>query len=243
MVVNFINAVSCLLLLLHDTMLVPVNAGMGYGVENCGLECRRMLSEGHNIHDTVITSNEMNTILQNCIDTNYDVVLYSSLDYFHFVIGIMVSETTDTVDDYENTGICVPVPLGFESSNGDKLVVRITTDGDGDDDFDGYRKHNFGSYKLGDIIEAFNQVDAIPANKYNKITNNCVHFAQNIWRNLQVTEDITLHSFLVSSIVNHNYFMDYAREHIGLSPFLSNILFGSKNTKIPAHYITVRMKK
>ena len=247
MVVNVINAVLCLLLLWHDTMLVQVrgcyfsNTSCG-GRYNQGVGYDRMLSEGHNINDTVITSNEMDTILQNCIDTNYDVALYSSLDHFHFFIGIMVTKTTTTVDEKENTGMCVPVPLGFESSNGDKLVVRTTTDND-DDDFDGYQKHNFGSYKLGDIIEAFNQVDAIPVNEYNKITNNCVHFAQNIWRNLQVTEDPTLHSFLVSSIVNHNYFMDYAREHIGLSPFLSNILFGSKNTKIPAHYISVRMKQ
>ena len=202
---------------------------------------RRRLSDGR----TAITSDEMDTILQNCIDTNYDVALYSSLDHFHFFIGITVTETTTTVDDTENTSICVPVPLGFESLNGDKRVVRTTTDEDENenDDVDGYQKHNFGSYKLGDIIEAFNTVDAIPVNEYNKITNNCIHFAQNIWRNLQVTEDPTLHSFLVSSVVNHNYFIDYAREYIGLSPFLSNIMFGSKNTKIPAHYILVRMKK
>jgi len=241
MFVHIINTICCVLLLLHNPMLVEAGTAIDDGFKlfsfgNFLSKIRRRLSDGR----TVITSDEMDTILQNCIDTNYDVALYSSLDHFHFFIGITVTETTTTVDDTENTDICVPVPLGFESLNGDKRVVRTTTDEDENDDvdgLDGYQKHNFGSYKLGDIIEAFNTVDAIPVNEYDKITNNCVHFAQNIWRNLQVTEDPTLHSFLVSSVVNHNYFIDYAREYIGLSPFLSNIMFGSKNTKIPAHYI------
>lgn len=221
--------------------------GVAVAVAQTSGDNRRRLSEGHTMHDTVITSYEMNTILKNCSDTNYDVVLYSSQDSFHFFLGIMVTKTRTTdvdEDENESTGMCVPVPLGFESRNGDKLVVRTTTtNGDNDDDLDGYRKHPLGSYKLDDIMEAFNKVEAIPVNEYNKITNNCVHFAQTIWRNLPVTEDPMLHSFLVSSIVHHNYFMEYAREHIGLSPFLSNILFGSKNTKIPAHYISVRLQK
>ena len=69
----------------------------------------------------------MTTILQNCSATNYDVVLYSSRDSFHFFLGIMGTKTrtadVDVAENENSTSICVPVPLGFESRNGDKLVV------------------------------------------------------------------------------------------------------------------------
>jgi hypothetical protein len=129
-------------------------------------------------------------ISMECLDLEYTVALYAIASPHFSLVATMNNQ--DKVGNME-----CPRIISFNSLDGKKKrhVVQESL-------AEGLHHHVFGAAKLGDILKAEEQVDAIKDSEFDVESNNCVTFAANIWRRLGFKETVQLAEFLTENIVD-----------------------------------------
>lgn len=139
--------------------------------------------------DSTITKEDIPT---ECDDEMYDMALYA-LPGPHFILAGTKSLHSSSVNP-----IC-PKSIAFSTMDGGfgrKQMVSPYME-----DFKELPKHTLGVAALIDVLEAESSAEAIDEASYDMVKNNCVHYAQSIWRRLEIDETEDLGNFVVHNIV------------------------------------------
>ena len=121
-----------------------------------------------------------------CFGLEYSVALYAIASPHFSLVAAMADE--DNLD--------CPRIIAFNSLEGEKK--RHFVDESLAEDLP---HHKFGMAKLGEILNAEEQVEAIKESEFDVATNNCVTYAADIWRQLGFKETVPLAEFLIEHVV------------------------------------------
>lgn len=130
----------------------------------------------HNIPDT-------------CLDKHYDIALGATEAGVHFFLY-----ATSHDADLTNQDIC-PLNVVFDSWGGKKKKAVVFQN-----DINRVVEHNMGSASLGKILQAEEEVEPISTLSYDVETRNCVNYAQDIWRQLELSETHELAQFIFGHV-------------------------------------------
>lgn len=130
-----------------------------------------------------------------CDDVVYDTGIYVLPGGPHFfILGVKQDA---------NVKGCPP-NIAFSSFEGQKKMSAVFMD-----DTEGLSMYVLGAASLGNILQAEESAEAIDESVYNVATNNCVHYAQTIWRSLGFEETEEMATFIIENAVNDDHFMEY----------------------------------
>lgn len=125
-----------------------------------------------------------------CLDTVYNVNLVSlQLEPHFFLLAVRKD-----VDEGENQQEDCPANLGMDSVNGMKEKSVIF-----ESDIKDLPKHVLDSATLVSILDAEEKVEPNSTSEYDLATNSCVHYAQRIWRSLDIAETEELAQFIITN--------------------------------------------
>jgi len=145
------------------------------------------------------TNADSDDIPPSCKDLDYDVALYA-IENPHFSLVATLNEVASATA----TALDCPEIIAFNSLSGEKKIHFVDESLAQD-----IPHHKFGAAKLGSILKAEEKAKPIQDSEFDIATNNCVHFAASIWRQLGFKEDAELAQFLIENIVGdghtHNF--------------------------------------
>jgi len=127
----------------------------------------------------------MDNIPPTCLDEIYDLNLMSLQGQIHFFLNAVRKDTNAGYQDD------CPTNVGIDSFDGIKKKAVVFKN-----DLRKLPQHMLGSASLGSILEA--EEDAEPLNL---ATEDCAHYAQRIWRSLDISETNELAQFIISNVV------------------------------------------
>ena len=162
----------------------------------CSCSIKQMGTSSYIVRDEDVASE--------CIDQIYDVSLYA-IKGPHFLVGVSPQEGGGV------RGNDCPQIIAFDTPNGEKKKLSLVNI----EDIKGLSVHMLGSAKLGAIIEAEEQADIIDGSNFDLVSNNCVHYAIDIWRYLGFKETNDLALFIIDHLMSDNNFENLAMNHIG----------------------------
>lgn len=168
-----------------------------------------------------VIDHQSNVLLQ-CKTRSYDLGLYA-IPGPHFFIGA----TAIAAD--KNAGSECPPSIVFVSIEGAKKIFEVK------ESMDESSKHPLGEFELGDILEAEKKAVAIKDSEYDISSNNCAHYARDIWRSLGIMETSSLADFLVLNLINSDEVIDTATEMAGGHRVLAALAAGGHGAL--EHYI------
>ena len=145
-----------------------------------------------------------------CMDLLYDVSLYA-IKGPHFLVGVSPQEGGGV------RGNDCPQIIAFDTPNGEKKKLDLMDTGDTKD----LRVHKLGSSKLGAILKAEEQADVIDGSNFDLVSNNCVHYARDIWSSLGFDETDNLALFIIDHLKSDESFEKLAKKHIGGGRYLA----------------------
>jgi hypothetical protein len=130
-----------------------------------------------------------------CGDEMYDMALYA-LPGPHFILA-----ATKSLDSSSVNPIC-PKSIAFSTTDGGQIGTKqIVSPYMEDFKFKDLPKHHLGVAVLADVLEAEENAEAIDEASFDVRTNNCVNYAQRIWRRLGFDETEDLADFVVDHII------------------------------------------
>jgi len=132
-------------------------------------------------------SNDM--IPPSCLDKVYDVNLMSLQAGLHFFLNAVRKDT-----DAENQDGC-PSNVGIDSLRGIKKKAVVYKN-----DLKDLSQHMLGSASLGSILKAEEDAEPISESMYDRTKATCAHYAQQIWRSLDIAETDDLAKFIISNL-------------------------------------------
>ena len=145
-----------------------------------------------------------------CMDLLYDVSLYA-IKGPHFLVGVSPQEGGGV------RGNECPQIIAFDTPDGQKKMLSLMDMGD----IKGLRVHKLGSSKLGAILKAEEQADIIDGSNFDLVSNNCVHYARDIWSSLGFDETNNLALFITDHLMSDESFEKLAKKHIGGSRYVA----------------------
>jgi hypothetical protein len=152
-------------------------------------------------------------ILRQCQTRSYDLGLYA-IPGPHFFIG------ATAIDDDKEASLECPAAIAFASVDATKKIFKVN-ENTGD-----IAKYTLGKFELGYVLEAEEKAMPIQGFEYDIQSNNCAHYAADIWRSLGVKETPDLADFLVSNIVNSDEIIDITKEKAGGHRVLAALAVG-----------------
>ena len=154
-----------------------------------------------------------------CHLRDYELGLYSFSSMGSHFFAAATSASSLGIDDE------CPASLVFASLRGRKVTLLIK---DEHSLMQGFHSYRLGNVSLRDVMEAERHVAPIDNSGYDLVRNNCAHYAQRIWRGLQIRETAELADFLIENLLRDHGIVEYAKNviHQGglevLSKFVSN---------------------
>mmetsp|Transcript_50793 Transcript_50793/g.51202 ORF Transcript_50793/g.51202 Transcript_50793/m.51202 type:complete len:366 (-) Transcript_50793:821-1918(-) len=129
-----------------------------------------------------------------CLDEVYDVTLVAIPPMPHFFISAVRRDADEAKQQQDGC----PSNVGMDSANGIKKKYVVF-----ENDQKDIQSHVLGSASLRDILQA--EEDAVPLSvtEYDLSTETCAHYAQRIYRSLDIAETNELAQFVLSNIVEN----------------------------------------
>lgn len=147
-----------------------------------------------------ITSQDIPT---QCYSENYVVELHSFIEHgSHFFLAAKNADA--------NNDVC-PTALVFASLEGQKVTLHIPNV----KDLTNFEIHHLGNKSLLEILHADESVGALDDSEYDLTKNSCAHYAQEIWRSLNIEEDKELGNFIVENLLRDDGLVKYAQKSVG----------------------------
>ena len=101
--------------------------------------------------------------------------------------------------------------LAFASLEGTKVTFLVPHEEELNSEH--FELHPLGTADLGDIMAAERSAEAIDDTKYDLTANTCVHYAADIWRELDFEETEDLANFIVENLLKDHGALEYARKN------------------------------
>ena len=145
-----------------------------------------------------------------CLDEDYDLNLYV-VHGPHYMLGAT------------NGGKCPNVALSYVKGAKQKIMFSSAAT-------DNIPSHSFGKkVTLRDFLKAEKEA---PEGEFDLMSNNCVHYAASIWRDLESPETHELAQFIVTNFANHPSFEDMAKSSFGGLRYLLAKAIGGNNALV-----------
>lgn len=151
-----------------------------------------------------------------CYKTTYDIDLHA-VKGPHLFIAATLPMTEDPIKGTKDTNC--PSSLAFHSIKGKKNIVELDKKDRSLDSF------HLGSAKLSDILKAEENAIAIEPSNYDFAKNNCVRYASDIWRSLDIDETTELAEFIIENVSNDSGLEDLLKMYVDKGSFRAKAMY------------------
>ena len=150
----------------------------------------------------------------NCAEEIYNVdLLYIPGPHF-LIVG--------SLDKSADTEMTCPEVVSFATVTGDKVSFSFNQK----DLVHKFSSHKLGTVSLGQLFSAEEAAKSIKESEFNLERNTCVHYAQRLWRALNLDETSELASFLSDNISSDKTFAEMWKSKPGSAGYIAANLVG-----------------